>query len=72
MYKRALSLHITITILYSQFRPINVIKKGTFMDMRTIMLLCTLLLALLPNCRKRTRQQKKVDKITKERIVSNF
>jgi len=42
------------------------------MDMRTIMLLCTLLLTLLPNCRKRTRQQKKADKITKERIVSNF
>lgn len=42
------------------------------MDMKTIMLLCTLLLTLLPSCRKRTRQQKKDDKITKERIVSNF
>ena len=42
---------------------INVIKKGTFMDIRTIMLLCTLLITLFPSCRKRTRQQKKIDKI---------
>ncbi len=54
----------------------NIIKHGLqkrgVMDSRIILLLALILLALLPNCRKRTRQQKKIDKATKERIISNF
>jgi len=42
------------------------------MDKNIILLLCVLLLAIAPACRKKTRQQKKVDKATKERIISNF
>ncbi len=40
--------------------------------MKLGLLLSILLLILVPSCRKRTRQQKKIDKVTKERIVNNF
>ncbi|HLC07380.1 MAG TPA: hypothetical protein VJJ26_04280 [Candidatus Babeliales bacterium] len=42
------------------------------MDKKILLLCFALLLAILPSCRKKTRQQKKIDKATKERIISNF
>ncbi len=42
------------------------------MNKRIAIILCAALLAIFPGCRKKTRTQKKIDKVTKERIVSNF
>jgi hypothetical protein len=59
-------------VLYNILNTLLCYKKGGKMDKKIALVCLVVLLTMLAGCRKKTRQQKKIDRVTKERIISNF
>ena len=61
-----------MAVLYNNCKHTIVLeKKGKCMNKKMALMLCGLLLIIISSCRKKSRQQKKIDQATKERIINN-